>query len=120
MDFDLNDIVKGLVPPAQTKNFTVVDWLSIPFSTPEGLDYGKGLAIAADQLNDRHLLFHVDVNADKPLRHAGVFKGCHIAHGVGFDQDLDLLALTCYGDNSVWLHKLSDVLEKSGIPSAVA
>ena len=115
MDFDVNDIIQGRAPKATNKNFTLVDWIAFPGSTPEALDYHNGLAISADQINDQHLFFHVDVNAEKPLRYAGAFSGCTIPHGVGFDPDLDLLAQTCYGDNSVWVHKLSHALETANV-----
>ena len=118
MDFDINDIIQGRAPPAQSNNFTLVDWVEFRGSTPEGLDYHNGLAISADQINDQHLFFHVDVNADKPIRYAGKFSGCTIPHGVGFHPEWDLLALTCYGDNSVWIHKLSHALETAKVKMA--
>ena len=107
MDFDVNDIVNNRYPMATTQNFTLVDHLSVPFSVAEGMDYSEGIAFAADQINDKNIFFKVDLASPKPLSVLGSFSGCPIPHGSSLNRKLDLMGMTCFGDNSVWVHKFS-------------
>ena len=111
MNFSLDDIAKGKRGPAYDSEFAVIDSYLLDFSSVDGLAYDNGIAIVADQYNDCVLIFDVNVNAKKPLTLRGRKYGYLMPHGVFLSKDLDLMAVTNYGDNSVIVQPLSEALD---------
>jgi hypothetical protein len=91
--------------------FAVLDSYSFDVSFFDGLSYDNGIAIVANHYNDCVLIFDVNVNAKKPLTLRGGEYGYPMPHGVFLSKDLDLMAVTNYGDNSVIMQPLSETLE---------
>ena len=111
MNFSLDDIANGKRGPADDSEFTVLASYSFDHSNVEGVAYHDGIAIVADQFNDCVLIFNVNTNAKKPLALMGRKYGYLLPHGVFLSKDLDLMAVTNYGDNSVILQPLSEALD---------
>jgi hypothetical protein len=111
MNFSLDDIANGKRGPADDSEFTILDSYSVDLSYFDGVAYDNGIVIVADQHNDCVLIFDVNVNVKKPLTLRGRKYGYLMPHGVFLSKDLDLMAVTNYGDNSVILQPLSEALE---------
>ena len=111
MNFSLDDIANGKRGPADDSEFTVLASYSFDHSNVDGLAYHDGIAIVADQFNDCVLIFNVNTNAKKPLALMGRKYGYLMPHGVFLSKDLDLMAVTIYGDNLVILQPLSKALD---------
>ena len=108
LNFSVDDIVSGKVDrdrpvPVSSGDFTVMDVYDMGIGAFDGIAYHKqnGTAIVADQLNDRVLVFKVDVNADKPLSFVAEHHGYIMPHGVAISPMRNHVAVTAYGDNSV-------------------
>ena len=91
--------------------FAVLDSYSFDVSFFDGLSYDNGIAIVANHYNDCVLIFDVNVNAKKPLTLRGKKYGYLMPHGVFLSEDLGLMAVTNYGDNSVIMQPLSEALD---------
>jgi hypothetical protein len=111
MNFSLDGIANGKRGPADDSEFTVLDSYIIHPSNVDGLAYDDGIAILADQPNDCLLVFNVNMNTTKPLSLWGRKYGYLMPHGVYLSKDLDLMAVTNYGDNSVIVQPLSEALD---------
>jgi len=110
LNFSVDDIVSGKVEgdrpvpvPASSGDFTVMDVYDMGVGAFDGIAYHKqnATAIVADQLNDRVLVFKVDINADKPLSFVAEHHGYIMPHGVAISPMRNHVAVTAYGDNSV-------------------
>jgi hypothetical protein len=101
MDFDVDDILTGERPPAETSDFTVVGLLDLGVSAPDGLAYKEGIALVVDQLNDR--LFQVEISGTQ-MKLLQDIDGYSLPHGVALSKYNNHFAVTCYGDNSVFIH----------------
>ena len=91
--------------------FAVLDSYSFDVSFFYGLSYDNGIAIVADHYNDCVLIFDVYMNAKKALTLRGGKYRYPMPHGVFLSNNLDLMAVTNYGDNSVILQPLSEALD---------
>ncbi len=111
MNFSLDDIAERKRGPADDSEFAVLDSYLLDFSRVDGLAYDNGIAIVADQYKDCVLIFDVNVNAKKPLTLRGKKCGYLMPHGVFLSEDLGLMAVTNYGDNSVIMQPLSKALD---------
>jgi hypothetical protein len=101
MDFDVDDILTGERPPAETSDFTVVGLLNLGVSAPDGLAYKEGIALVVDQLNDR--LYQVEISGTQ-MKLLQDIDGYSLPHGVALSKYNNHFAVTCYGDNSVFIH----------------
>ena len=61
--------------------------------------------------NDCVMIFSVNMNAKKSLTIRGKQYVYLLPHGVSLSKDVDLMALTNYGDNSVMMQPLSEALD---------
>jgi hypothetical protein len=67
----------------------------------DGITYHNGVAMVADQHNDKVIVLHVDIYAEKPLSLVSEQRGYIMPHGVAISKVHDHMAVTMYGDNSV-------------------
>ena len=102
LNFSVDDIVSGKIDkPMSSEDFTVMDVYDMGVGAFDGISYHEGTAIVADQLNDRVVVFKVDVNADKPISFVVEHRGYVMPHGVAISTMKNHIAVTAYGDNSV-------------------
>ena len=102
LDFSVDDIASGKAEPVSSASFSIIGVLHVGVGSFDGLDYRDGLAMVADQLNDKTLFFKVDPAADEPLKLTGQRHGYIMPHGVAFSRHRrDHMAVTSYGMNSV-------------------
>ena len=102
LDFSVDDIASGKAEPVSSASFSIIGVLHVGVGSFDGLDYRDGVAMVADQLNDKTLFFKVDPAADEPLKLAFQRHGYIMPHGVAFSRHRrDHMAVTSYGMNSV-------------------
>ncbi|KAL7523030.1 hypothetical protein ACHAWF_000334 [Thalassiosira exigua] len=101
LNFEVDDIVAGRSPVASAKDFTVVQFLDLGFASLDGVGYKDGLAFVVDQVNDK--LYRVEVSGLR-MRLLNDLDGYSMPHGVAQSKYSNHFALTCYGDNSVFIH----------------
>ena len=66
------------------------------------IDYYDGMAMVADQNNDRVLFFEVNPTAsNETLKLVSQHRGYILPQGVAFSKSRDHFAVTSYRDNSV-------------------
>ena len=84
-----------------------------PHSHPDSISYEDGIVVMSDQYND-----HVTVVAVDPsdrvqnMTHLGILTGYHMNHGVALAPNLEYLAVTQYGDNTVIINQFPLWLKK--------
>ena len=100
MNFSVEDIVAGKSKPVDSSAFTILgtlDWLG----GADAVSYQNGTGVLTDQVNDRIVYFHVDIDAEKPLGLISEERGYLMPHGVHFSNFQKHMAVTNYGDNSI-------------------
>lgn len=120
MDFTPDDIVTEKRGPADSYEFTVLDtydFYGAPV-TVDGIAFDDGVALVADQYNDRVVIFSVDITAKNALTFISEKTGYLMPHGLTMSKALDLVAVTCYGDNSIHIQPLSVFLNDTNIPNS--
>ena len=116
MNFILDDITTGTRGPAVSSEFTVLDVYDFDgdMVAVDGVAFDgepeDGVVAVADQFNDRVFIFQVNITANYPLRLVSKKNGYLMPHGVALSKALDLMAVTCYGDNSIHIQPLSIAL----------
>jgi hypothetical protein len=113
LNFSVDDIVSGKVVdrPVSSGDFTVMGVYDIGIGAFDGIAYKDGITMVADQLNDRVLVFKVDVNADKPISFVAEHRGYTMPHGVAISATRNHLAVTAYGDNSVIVQPIPGMIQ---------
>ena len=112
LNFSVDDIVSGKVDrPVSSGDFTVMGVYDMGIGAFDGIAYKDGIAMVADQLNDRVLVFKVDVNADKPISFVAEHHGYIMPHGVAISAMRNHLAVTAYGDNSVIVQPIPGMIQ---------
>lgn len=114
LNFDVKEILErtSMAPVKQSAAsdnlFTVVDCFELGVSAVDGLAYDadRKLALVADQLNDCVLVFRVNVAENKPLQLITRLDGYIMPHGVALSSRHGLMAVTSYGDNSVFIQEV--------------
>ena len=102
LDFSVDDIASGKAKHVSSASFSIIGVHDIGVGSLDGLDYHDGMAMVADQLNDRVLFFKVDPGAENPLKLVSQQRGFIMPHGVAFSRGFkDHVAVTTYGENSV-------------------
>lgn len=82
----------------------------------DGIDYYDGMAMVADQLNDRVFFFEVNPTAsNETLKLVLQHRGYILPHGVAFSKSRDHFAVTTYGDNSVIVSHKDSIRALSGV-----
>jgi hypothetical protein len=108
MNFTVEDILQGKQQPAGPSDFTILGTYDLGVSAVDGISYHDGLAILADQLNDKVLFFRIDVNGPtQPIQFLSEKNGYLMPHGVALSKFQPHMAVTCYGDNSVYIQSVS-------------
>jgi hypothetical protein len=102
LEFSVDDIASGKLEPVSSASFSIVGVHDIGIGALAGVDYHDGMAIVADQLNDRVLFFEVNPRAsNETLNLVSQHRGYILPHGVALSKSSDHFAVTTYGDNSV-------------------
>ena len=84
----------------------------------DDIAFDDGVALVSDQHNDRVVIFSVDITAKNALTFISEKTGYLMPHGLTMSKALDLVAVTCYGDNSIHIQPLSVFLNDTNIPNS--
>lgn len=107
MNFSVEDILHGKQEPAGASDFMVLGTYDFGIAAVDGISYHDGLAIVADQLNDKVLLLKIDLtDLQQPIQLISEKSGYLMPHGVALSKTH--MAVSCYGDNSVFIHNISN------------
>ena len=106
LDFSVDDIAatSGEIEPLSSTSFSVIGMHDNGVGALDGIDYHDGMAMVADQLNDKVVFLEVNPTARKrneTLKLVTQHRGYILPHGVAFSKFRDHFAVTTYGDNSV-------------------
>ena len=104
LEFSVDEIAaSGGLKPVSSASFSIIGVHDIGVGALDGIDYHDGMAMIADQLNDRVLFFKVNPTAasNETLKLVSQYRGYIMPHGVAFSKSRDHFAVTTYGDNSV-------------------
>lgn len=105
LNFSVEDIVSGKEAPASSSAFEIIDMYDVGVSALDGLSHHNHKLMSADQLNDRVLVFHIDIDSANPITFVGEQRGYLMPHGVALSKFSNLFAVASYGDNSVILQQ---------------
>lgn len=103
LEFSVDDIASGEVEPVSSVSFSIIGVHDIGIGALDGIDYHDGMAMVADQLNDRVMFFEVNPRAprNETLKLVSQHRGYIMPHGVALSKSTDHFAVTTYGENSV-------------------
>jgi hypothetical protein len=104
LDFSVDDIAaaSGEIEPVSSTSFSVIGVYDNGVGALDGIDYHDGMAMFADQNNDKVLFLEVNPTAkNETLKLVSQHRGYILPHGVAFSKFRDHFAVTTYGDSSV-------------------
>jgi len=117
LEFSVDDIAAATGDiPVSSASFSIIGVHDIGVGALDGIDYYDGMAMVADQLNDRVFFFEVNPTAsNETLKLVLQHRGYILPHGVAFSKSRDHFAVTTYGDNSVIVSHKDSIRALSGV-----
>jgi hypothetical protein len=74
------------------------------------MSYNNGVVVLSDQYLDQINFVGIDPTGIKSMKHIGVMTGYNMNHGVALSPNMESVAVTMYGDNSVIVNKFPTFL----------
>jgi hypothetical protein len=112
LDFDLDhdDDEEERTIIDDASKFVELQSIEYLHSHPDSMSYNNGIVVLSDQYLDQVNFVGIDPKGMNAIQHLGVLTGYHMNHGVALSPNMESVAVTQYGDNSVIINKFPPFL----------